>query len=58
MGAKREPLSMTVADHFGDDVVRVTFSDGSTACMTVAQYDAIVDWGMEVATRDRERLQR
>jgi hypothetical protein len=40
-----------MADHFGDFVVKVTFSDGSCCCMTVAHFDAIVDYGIEVAQR-------
>ena len=43
------PISLVTADHYGDFVVKVTFSDGSIACMTVAQYDAIVDRGIDVA---------
>jgi hypothetical protein len=43
----KKPLAVVTAEHFGDFVVKVTFSDDSIACMTVGQYDALLDHGAD-----------
>lgn len=42
------PIEMLEAAHY-DNFVLVKYSDLSTACMTVAQFDAIMDHAFEVA---------
>lgn len=40
-------LKVVTAEHFGDFVVKVTFTDGSTACVTEQQFDALCDYGAD-----------
>lgn len=42
------PIELVEAAHYGDRVVVAKFSDLSIACMTVAQYDAIMDHAFEL----------
>ena len=43
------PLEMTEAAHYPGHMVQVKFSDLSTACMTEAQFDAIMDHAFEIS---------